>query len=64
MANNSKVNKYLENLEKVLRVEMDKYREMDHEDAIKEIGAALAAVDDLKNKINGVENVKRAYLVL
>lgn len=64
MANNSRVNNYLENLEKVLRVEMDKYRDMDYEDAIKECGAALAAVDDLKKRINGVENVKRAYLVV
>lgn len=62
MAN--RVDNYLENLEKVLRVEMAKYNAMDHEEGIKEIGAALAAVNDLKSKINGVENVKRAYLVL
>ena len=62
MAN--RVDNYLENLEKVLRVEMAKYNAMDHEEGIKECGAALAAVNDLKSKINGVENVKRAYLVL
>lgn len=62
MAN--RVDNYLENLEKVLRDEMKKYNAMNHEEGIKEIGAALAAVNDLKSKINGVENVKRAYLVL
>lgn len=58
------VDAYLENLETVLRGELMKYTTMDHDEGALACARALNTVKDLKDKINTVEDVRRAYLVL
>jgi len=64
MANERKVNTYLETLEVALRGELMKYTAIDHEEAIKVCGNALKAVEELKKQVTNVEDIKSAYLVV
>ena len=60
----AKVDTYLEELEKTLRSEVIKFTKMGHDEGTLACAGALNTVQELKNKIVNVENIRSAYLVL